>query len=319
MREQLEPRRLFAGQISITFTPEMLSIAGTEGNDDILVTYNSFDRFLRVYDHGVLREMGVSDTLHGIGVDCSNTSSVMRYDTDRITIDPSVPARISANIYTGFGNDTLIGGNGNDWLHGQGGVDQMFGGDGDDSLGGDGGVYHGGNGDDTLIRGTSAELFGDAGQDFLSYKGADVPIFVNLGDELANDGPAGTHNLAHDDIEVILGGAKDDYLVGNANKDWLQGDDGNDTLRGYGGKDRLLGGDGIDKLYGGDANDILDGGSSNDRLQGDAGDDVMYGKKGDDHFYAKGDGGVDRLIGADGNDDARVDPTDLLDHIEIVG
>jgi Ca2+-binding RTX toxin-like protein len=266
MREQLEPRRLFAGQISVTFTPEALSIVGTEGNDDILVTYNSFDRLLRVYDHGVLREMGISDTLRGIGVDCSNSTSVMRYDTDRITIDPSVPARISANIYTGFGNDTLIGGNGNDWLHGQGGVDQMFGGDGDDSLGGDGGVYHGGNGDDTLTRGTSAELFGDAGQDFLSYKGADVPIFVNLGDELANDGPAGTHNLAHDDIEVIL-----------------------------------------------------DGGSSNDRLQGDAGDDVMYGKKGDDHFYAKGDGGVDRLIGADGNDDARVDPTDLLDHIEIVG
>lgn len=236
----------------------------------------------------------------------------------------------------------------------QGGYDLISGNGGSDGLRANAGILHGGDGNDTLTGGASAELFGDAGVDTVAFTGVDA-AYVNLGDELANDGPVGSHNFAHADIENIIGGWGNDYLVGsslansirggggddtiygfdgddtllgedgndslvgNANKDFLYGGIGNDILRGYGGKDMLFGEDGIDKLYGGDANDTLDGGSSNDRLQGDAGDDVMYGKKGDDHFYAKGDGGIDRLYGSDGSDDARIDLNDLLDHIEIVG
>ncbi len=354
MHDRLEPRRLFATVLQVTFTTQALAISGGLGNnDDILVTYNPSDRLLRVYNNGALRATGLADTLKSININLTDFTSTIYYDTNRITIDSSVPARIPCTIDTGYGDDTLIGGNGNDRLSTQGGTDQMFGNGGDDGIGLMSGIGHGGDGNDTLTGATACDLFGDAGidtVDFLSNAG----VYVNLSDDLANDGPAGSNNNAHSDIEnivggdgndylvgnssandirsfggndtvygldgndVIVGGDGDDSLVGNANRDWIQGGTGNDVIRGYGGKDSLFGEDGIDKLYGGDGNDYLYGGSSNDRLQGDAGNDALFGQKGDDHFYAKNDGGIDRLYGDVGNDDARVDAGDILNRIEIV-
>lgn len=357
MHHPLEPRRLFAAVLQVNFSTEGLSIVGSDGTDDILVTYDASQRLLHVYDHGALRGTGLADTLKSISIDCGDHGATLGSDNDRITIDSTVPARIPASIYTGFGDDTINGGNGNDFLSSQGGTDQIFGNGGNDGLGAMAGVLHGGDGDDTLDAraGGSAELFGDAGVDTISYRLTFNPVYVNLSDEIANDGPVGSHNLAHADIEnlvgserndylvggsanndirgfggndtiygmdgndVILGGDGDDSLVGNANKDWIEGGAGNDVLRGYGGKDTLYGEDGIDKLYGGDGDDYLFGGSSNDRLQGDAGNDMLFGQKGDDHFYAKNDGGIDRLYGDDGTDDARVDANDILNRIEIIG
>ncbi|MBQ0133277.1 MAG: type I secretion C-terminal target domain-containing protein, partial [Comamonas sp.] len=64
-------------------------------------------------------------------------------------------------------------------------------------------------------------------------------------------------------------------------KDNLQGGAGDDVLYGQGGNDTLDGGTGNDTLYGGTGNDSLMGGKGNDTLIGGAGDDIFLWKAGD--------------------------------------
>jgi RTX calcium-binding nonapeptide repeat (4 copies) len=52
---------------------------------------------------------------------------------DTITIDNSVPASVSTQLFGGTGNDTLNGGNGVDWLNGGPGNDTLVGNDGTDT------------------------------------------------------------------------------------------------------------------------------------------------------------------------------------------
>ncbi len=54
-------------------------------------------------------------------------------------------------------------------------------------------------------------------------------------------------------------------------------------------------------LIGGDGNDTLSGGSGDDHLYGGAGDNLLVGNTGDDTLIAVG-GGVDQILGGEGND-----------------
>jgi hypothetical protein len=118
---------------------------------------------------------------------------------------------IPSLVYSGSGDDTIIGGEGRD---------EIYGGDGSDDLQGNGGFdkIHGGNGDD-LIR-------GGTGDDYL--------VGNNGNDQLWGE----------DQNDRLLGGAGDDKLYGGDGEDWLYGFDGMDFLDGGNDRDRIFSGGG---------------------------------------------------------------------------
>jgi Ca2+-binding RTX toxin-like protein len=144
-------------------------------------------------------------------------------------------------IETGDENDVLRGGPGDEvWLKANGGND----------------VLEGGGGSDRLFPGTGADqVFGGPGSDEVSYQyNSDVqPVSVTL-DDVADDGVPGALANVHSDVEDILGGDGNDFLVGDADDNRLRGDleslnqNGNDTLVGGGGRDTFEGGRGNDTL-----------------------------------------------------------------------
>jgi Ca2+-binding RTX toxin-like protein len=178
---------------------------------------------------------------------------------------------------------------GNDALAGGGGADRLYGGTGNDTLNGD-------DGNDSLYGGSGADqLFGGAGSDSIYAAGNDSPNISGT------DAP-GTLN-------VLEGGAGNDYLYGDAGEDTLLGGADNDYLNGGGGNDTLSGGDGNDDLRGDAGSDSLDGGAGADRLyagssSGGRGSqtDTLLGGEGNDEFYFSNgqSGGGDRAVATGG-------------------
>jgi Ca2+-binding RTX toxin-like protein len=242
------------------------------------------------------------------------------------------------SMYGGAGDDLLDGGAGQDDLYaaagddivlGRDGVDIAWGGPGSDRLDGGAdmdelfgfnswatGASSGVDGNDTLTGGDGPDyLDGEQGSDDMSG-GADVDTLRYLGrpealtvtlDGWGGDGAAGEGDLAHADIENLIGGRGDDVLVGNGQANAIDGYEGADVIVGGGGKDQLKGDDGADRIYGGAAPlgvpapgdaSVLDSG---DTLFGDLGPDFLNGAAGRDEYYAgEGDDTIDAREPADG-------------------
>jgi Ca2+-binding RTX toxin-like protein len=152
------------------------------------------------------------------------------------------------------GNDSLIGGNGNDEIFGFAGEDFLDGGDGNDTL-------SGGDDDDFVLAGDGSDsLIGGDGDDFL---------------------------FAGEGNDTLLGGIGNDFLQGDNGSDSLIGGDGDDFGLGGEGNDTLSGGDGDDVLLGGKGNDFLSGGNGNDVLIGGEGTDtfVLVAGEGTDTIF----------------------------------
>jgi Ca2+-binding RTX toxin-like protein len=97
-------------------------------------------------------------------------------DPGNFTLLAAVPTMVGTTLTErggGSGNDTLIGGAGNDRLAGDAGDDSLVGGAGNDRLAGDAG-------DDSLVGGAGRDtLSGGAGNDTLAGgSGADVFVFA---------------------------------------------------------------------------------------------------------------------------------------------
>ena len=150
--------------------------------------------------------------------------------------------KLANSIKSGTSKDTLVGGDGNDYLNGNSGADSLSGGNGNDKL-------YGGSGNDTLLGGADNDsLNGGAGNDKLS---------------------------GGDGTDTLIGDAGNDSLNGGAGNDKLSGGDGKDTLIGGTGNDKLSGGDGKDTLLGGSGNDTLTGGDGEDIFIYSSGKDVI--------------------------------------------
>ena len=223
---------------------------------------------------------------------------------------------------------TLSGGDGNDQLTGNSGVDMLFGGTGNDLLNGGGGAdwMYGGAGDDSYTvdqqNDLIFELVGD-GFDavtatigyylYANLEGLNLALsagdIFGVGNELANT------ITGNEGSNLLIAGAGDDVVHGGAGVDSLFGQDGNDQLFGDAGIDYLVGGIGNDSLDGGDDADALYGEDGNDTLIGGSGfvTDILVGGNGDDILH--GDSGLadyDLMNGGDGNDSYYVDTGDDL-------
>lgn len=101
-----------------------------------------------------------------------------------------------------------------------------------------------GDGDDAFEGDTSADVFGEAGNDTIRLVDGDDPSTGTLsggdGDDLLDASVAAKVSLR--------GGRGGDLLTGSDEDDLLDGGSGTDELRGGQGNDRLLGGPGPDRL-----------------------------------------------------------------------
>jgi Ca2+-binding RTX toxin-like protein len=238
--DQLEPRRLFAGDspFATQLGDGSVVVTGTTGRDIVHVILpvlklpgggESPDS-----GHVVVRVNGKDATFETSTI--TSVEITPGADNDIVRIDSGIHFDLRTlpfYVNGGAGNDTIIGGDGDDTLTGAGGRDYIDGRDGRDRL-------NGLDANDHLIGNQGVDrLFGGAGNDLLD------------------------------------GGKSTDYLWGEGGNDTILGVDGDDSLDGGGGDDSLVGDGGDDTLFGGAGNDVIDGGTGHDTVFGNAGDDTL--------------------------------------------
>ncbi len=292
---------------------------------------NTSDDVGIVFANGQVEVQGLSaqvDIQNSTTLDC--LCFMANAGNDSVEVVPPVMQQITVNVFGGFGDDSISGGNfayggdGNDTLVGTEGPDTLLGGAGDDSI-----VGLGGN-DELWGDATTSEAAGDccdrvviaggaaagndtirggAGNDIIRGQGGDDSLFGDAGNDqiVAGDGDDTASGGAGDDS--IVGGAGNDSLSGDAGNDIILGQDGKDTIAGGDGDDFLLGqagddsisgNDGDDTIYGGAGDDTAHGGKGADQIVGEAGDDLLFGDA--DNDVIRGGDGDDTLVGNDGDD-----------------
>ena len=196
--------------------------------------------------------------------------------TDPTTGEQMVTVNGVTHRYPPEANVTIRTGEGNDEIK----VDKntlvkftLIGGAGDDTI-------HGGNsvGDTILGNAGRDHLYGGAGADRISG-GADRD-YIDGGD--GNDVLSGGHS---DDTVYGMGG--DDTISGGDGQDYLEGATGDDTIAGGTGNDMISGGRGDDTMFGGAGDDKLYGGFGTDALHGGSGDDTVFAQTDDSSSGAK--------------------------------
>ncbi|MEE3663101.1 tandem-95 repeat protein [Brenneria sp. g21c3] len=220
-------------------TYEISHLAGTGYNSNSATRSNSAEGYALLHQVSNVEAIGVGDSL--------NASSLQKYDSDGVVMDHIDPSQLSEAILGS--NQPLNGGN-----------DTLLGGRGDDILFGDAISFDGidGNGLPALQQYVGNQL----------HLGTDTTASVEQ-----------VHSyITEHSAEFNLSSANDgnDILNGGTGNDILYGQGGNDTLYGGSGNDKLYGGDDI--LIGGPGNDILTGGSGADLFKwqaGDVGHDVI--------------------------------------------
>lgn len=217
----------------------------------------------------------------------------------------------------GADSDTLDGGNGNDLIYGGGAADLITGGSGNDVAYGEAGndTMEGGTGNDILNGGEGADAIdGGDGYDHADYRKAASGVTVNLVTGLGSRGDA--EGDTYTSIENVFASAFDDVItVGDENNE-LSGRDGNDILNGGGGNDILNGGAGFDELNGGAGYDTASYEGSGSGVGVNLATGGFGGRAGGDTYSSIenvagsshadviiGDGLVNKLDGAAGNDD----------------
>ena len=258
--------------------PTTLTLYDNGGNDTLDLRTDTRDQ--RVY----LRPEGISDVYGLTG------NLIIARDT------------VIENFIAGSGDDLVAGNAVANYLDGRDGDDRLWGSGGDD-------ILEGGAGADRLD--------GDAGLDWVSYRGSDAAVTVNLGLGTVMGGHAEGDVLI--EIENVIGSDYEDVLVGNDGANRLEGGAGADQLDGGAGIDwvsyqwsdagvivdltedtaegghaqgdvitnieNVTGSDYGDVLWGDEGANRLEGGEGDDELYGGAGADMLNGGPGDDHAY----------------------------------
>ncbi|MFI0402523.1 MAG: VCBS domain-containing protein, partial [Cyanobium sp.] len=209
-------------------------IAGNAGTTATLAGYNSFNPADAFTD---------DDTLILNGFVGSSVNGRVHLNSGNDTFISNLTAGTIA-VHGGAGNDSLIGGAGDDRSTLQGITNSgLVGGDGDDTLVGRGGA--------DILDGDGGNSTADADIDTVDYSqdGGSGAVTVNLTTGTATDSWGTTDTLRS--IENVIGTALADTITGSAVANVLRGGNGDDSIFGEAGNDTLVGGMGADNLTGG--------------------------------------------------------------------
>lgn len=203
--QTLEDRRL----LSASLAGGVLTVTGTTGNDNIVVSLSSDGETITVSESKARRFKRGSATPTTTTFDAADVTSLVvnaNAGNDNVALkgaSRSAPFALPATIDGGDGNDCISTGSGADSINGGAGDDKVFAAAGNDSV-------NGGDGDDDLSGGDGDDLLnGDAGDDKLV-------------------GGAGTDNLnggADDDLLIAKDGATTDIIDGGADSAGADEDD----------------------------------------------------------------------------------------------
>ncbi|HET9676893.1 MAG TPA: hypothetical protein VFP21_05255 [Solirubrobacterales bacterium] len=191
---------------------------------------------------------------------------------DTLAIDGSVPAGAHVRMNGNAGNDTLIGGNGDDVLEAgenyngpDNGNDTLIGNAGSDVLYADPGADNlsGGPGNDLLVSSVATcqghTFDGGPGEDTVSYARSDASLTIVLGGTGSTPGCGNPDHIA----------ASNDSLEGSDGPDVLVGDNHDNSLLGHLGADTFIGKGGSDFI------DAVDGHHDKAIDCGGGGDEVV--------------------------------------------
>ena len=280
------------------------TLHGDEGNDNL----NGGDG-----DDSIEAGIGADTLYGGAGGDKLHADATGTPYFDDPPTDYDAAGTINI-LYGGAGNDTLLGGLGDDRLYGEADADTLLGGDGADILDGGAGVdsMQGGDGNDLYYADTTGDVVTEAegeGIDYVVSTAANYTLGANIETlRLLN-------NLAANGI----GNALDNLIYAGNGNNVINGGAGSDTVSYFFATSAInvtlalvtaqtTGGSGtdtiasIENLFGSNYNDTLTGNVHANTLSGGAGDDTLDGGS-----------GADRLVGGAGADTYYVDtPADLV-------
>lgn len=339
--EVLDGRQLLSGDLapvpSLFFdrTTGLVQIVGTEADDKIRVTDGVYgdSYFVRfdLYDGdapGQMTSYTISQFLPFSVSAVQFISIVGLGGNDQLlnltNINSSLDGGngndyLQAGLTLGVGgNDTIVGGNGDDIIFDAGGTNLLFGDNGSDNIwgfgqdtifGGNGNdlIYNivgngqilGGNGNDRVITNANFTNFADSADrpavvfrnrgtsvvlenGVLYFPGSAADDVVNISDN--GDGTITTYYRDANGVQINTFNKSDITQVagvlGNGNDTVNNSTDIDGVFYGAGGNDYLIGGAGDDLLKGGAGNDLLFGNGGNDDLTGDGGVDLLVGGAG---------------------------------------
>lgn len=239
-----------AEDFSVYLSGDNVMVEATIGGESWTKNYGSQSKYTHIMGHA------------GLGDDTIDLSGM------------TGSSYLTSDLTGGTGNDTLIGGGGEDVIYGETGIDTLLGGGNNDFI-------DGGSGDD--------KISGGLGNDILHGRLDDDIILGDGGNDIIT-GEQGK--------DIISAGSGDDRVWGGQDIDWIAGGEDNDTLQGDQGDD-LIWGD-FDFDIDGDFNvamnglvpalinssntgdDWISGGGGSDWISGDKGNDLIWG----DSFFA---------------------------------
>ncbi|WP_076462712.1 LEPR-XLL domain-containing protein [Marinobacterium stanieri] len=239
-----------AEDFSVYLSGDNVMVEATIGGESWTKNYGSQSKYTHIMGHA------------GLGDDTIDLSGM------------TGSSYLTSDLTGGTGNDTLIGGGGEDVIYGETGIDTLLGGGNNDFI-------DGGSGDD--------KISGGLGNDILHGRLDDDIILGDGGNDIIT-GEQGE--------DIISAGSGDDRVWGGQDIDWIAGGEDNDTLQGDQGDD-LIWGD-FDFDIDGDFNvamnglvpalinssntgdDWISGGGGSDWISGDKGNDLIWG----DSFFA---------------------------------
>ena len=308
--QSLEPRQLLAAS-AVLGGDGLLTIIGTNFADEIsltpaqdtsIPTGSKSVRVVKTFNVNVRTnsQTSVNERFIASEVDRIKVISVDGNDTIDLS---NAEAGITADVFAGNGNDTIVGTPSNDRLYGQAGDDIISGGSGNDTIADNAGdnFIDGGDGND--------RLFGGLGSDTISGGDGNDRIGGNAGDDLLQGGSGDDTIVGGNGLNRIYGEAGNDKLFGGNDADEIFGGEGVDVLLGYAGNDELIPGAGgsatrAEFVLGGTGNDTLVGGDGSNIFRGEQGNDV-YIIRGNDSS-ARGFDSISELAGQ-GTDEVRAD------------
>ncbi|MEP1539034.1 MAG: calcium-binding protein [Paracoccaceae bacterium] len=166
-----------------------------------------------------------------------------------------------------FDIENVVGSGFDDRIVGNTLANELFSGLGDDTVIGLGGddTIDTGEGDDSVLGASDNEtvLLGD-GNDVARVRGGDDWIEGGLGDDTIGGNGGADTAFGGDGNDTFFMGSQNDFAFGGAGEDVLNGGFNADVLDGGADDDRVRGEAGVDQINGGDGNDLLNGGANAD-------------------------------------------------------